>query len=117
MMSDYSRSLGNAVKLARGRRGISQRELADAANIDPQTVLKIENYKGNPTLEVLYALVRTLDIDSREIFYPEIGRDSPALDQFRLMIECCGEHEAEMIVPILQAVLKVIRANDLVTIE
>lgn len=46
-------------------------------------------------MEVLYALVRTLDIDSREIFYPEIGRDSPALDQLRLMIECCGEHEAE----------------------
>ena len=116
-MSDYSHSLGDAVKLARGRQGISQRELADAANIDPQTVLKIENYKGNPTLEVLYALVRALDIDSREIFYPEIGHDSPALDQLRLMIECCSEHEAEMILPILQAVLKVIRANDFVTIE
>ena len=40
-MPDYSRSLGDAVKRARGRQGFSQREVAEAANIDTQTVLKI----------------------------------------------------------------------------
>ena len=116
-MPDYSRSLGDAVKRARGRQGFSQREVAEAANIDTQTVLKIENYKGNPKLEVLYALVRALNMDSREIFYPEIEHESPAMDQLRLMIECCSEQEAEMIIPILQAVIKVVRAKDPVTLE
>lgn len=116
-MLNYARSLGDAVKRARGRQGLSQREVADAANIDPQTVLKIENYKGNPKLEVLYPLVRALNIDSREIFYPEIERESSAMDQLRLMIECCSEHEAEMIVPIIQATIKVIRAKGPITIK
>ena len=66
---------------------------------------------------MLYALVRALNMDSREIFYPEMERESPAMDQLRLMIECCSEQEAEMIIPILQAVIKVVRAKDPVTIE
>ena len=43
------------------------------------TVLNIENYKGNPKMEVLYPLVRALKMDSREIFYPEILQDSAAI--------------------------------------
>ncbi len=116
-MPDYSHFLGDAVKRARGRQGFSQREVADAANIDTQTVLKIENYKGNPKLEVLFSLVRALNMDSREIFYPEIERKSPALDQLRLMIERCSDHEAEMLIPIFQAVINVIRAADSISIE
>ena len=50
-------------------------------------------------------------------YYPEMERESPALDQLRMMIECCSEHEAEMIIPILQAVIKVLRAKESVTIE
>lgn len=78
-MPEYSRPLGDAVKRARGKLGLTQSEVADAANIDVRTVLNIENYKGNPKLEVLYPLVRVLKIDSREIFNPEISREMPAL--------------------------------------
>lgn len=70
-MQDYARSLGDAVKRARGKLDLTQNEVADAAGIDSRTVLNIENYKGNPKLEVLYPLVRALKIDSREIFYPQ----------------------------------------------
>lgn len=45
-MPEYSRPLGDAVKRARGKLGLTQSEVADAANIDVRTVLNIENYKG-----------------------------------------------------------------------
>ena len=80
-MPDYSRVLGDVVKVAREQAGLTQAELATAINRDTRTVLNIENYKGNPKLEVLYPLVRALRIDSREIFYPEMRCDSPALRQ------------------------------------
>ena len=99
-MQEYSRSLGDVIKRARGKLGLTQNEVADAADIDVRTVLNIENYKGNPKMEVLYPLVRALKIDAREIFNPEIQRESPALRQLRLLIEECSEEEAEAIIPV-----------------
>ena len=102
-MSDYAHTLGDAVKRARGKSGLTQSEVADTADVDVRTVLNIENYKGNPKMEVLYPLVRVLKIDAREIFYPEIHRKTPALCQLRLLIEDCDEEEAAAIIPIFNS--------------
>ena len=84
-MHDYVHTLGDAVKRARGKLGLTQNEVADKADIDVRTVLNIENYKGNPKMEVLYPLIRVLQIDAREIFNPEMQRKSPALQHLRLL--------------------------------
>ena len=116
-MQEYSRPLGDVVKRARGKLGLTQNEVADAADIDVRTVLNIENYKGNPKMEVLYPLVRALKIDAREIFNPEIRRESPALRQLRLLIEECSEEEAAAIIPVFQAVLTALRDQNATPIE
>ena len=74
-----------------------------------RTIINIENYKGNPKLEVLYPLIRSLKIDAREIFYPEMQRESPALRQLRLLVEDCSEEEAATIIPVLQSVVAALR--------
>ncbi len=108
-MHNYSRPLGDAVKRARGKLDLTQSEVADLADIDVRTVLNIENYKGNPKMEVLYPLIRALKIDAREIFNPEIRRESPALRQLRVLIEECSEEEAAAIIPVLESVLAALR--------
>ena len=105
-MPDYSRVLGDVVKVAREQAGLTQAELATAINRDTRTVLNIENYKGTPKL---YPLVRALRIDSREIFYPEVRCDSPALRQLRLLVADCSDEEATAIIPVLQAAIKMVR--------
>ena len=116
-MHDYSRPLGDAVKRARGKSGLTQNEVADMADVDVRTVLNIENYKGNPKMEVLYPLVRALKIDAREIFNPEIRRESPALRQLRVLIEECSEEEAAAIIPVFQSVLTALRDKNALPIE
>ena len=116
-MSDYAHTLGDAVKRARGKSGLTQSEVADAANVDVRTVLNIENYKGNPKMEVLYPLIRVLKIDVKEVFYPEIQRESPALRQLRLLIEECTEDEAASIIPIFNSVLSVLRERNATQIK
>lgn len=111
-MPEYSRPLGDAVKRARTELSLTQNEVADAADVDVRTVLNIENYKGNPKMEVLFPLVRVLKIDAREIFNPEMKRDSPALRQLRVLIEECTEDEAGVIIPVFQAVLNALRNQD-----
>ncbi len=116
-MQEYSRPLGDAVKRARGKLGLTQNEVADAIDVDARTVLNIENYKGNPKMEVLFPLVRALRIDAREIFNPEMQRESPALRQLRLLIEECSESEAAAIIPVFAAVLNALRDQNATSIE
>ena len=116
-MSDYAHTLGDAVKRARGKSSLTQSEVAAAANIDVRTVLNIENYKGNPKMEVLYPLIRALKIDAREIFNPELQRESPAIRQLRLLIEDCSENEAASIIPIFNSVLSALRERNATQIE
>ena len=42
-MLEYTRPLGDAVKRARDELGITQRQVAEAADVDVRTVLNIEN--------------------------------------------------------------------------
>ncbi len=69
-MYPFMKALANAVKSARGKHEITQRQLAELADVDIRTVLNIENDRGNPKLKVLFPLVRALHIDANEIFYP-----------------------------------------------
>ena len=108
-MPDYSKPLGDVIKSARKRMDLTQNEVADSIDVDVRTIINIENYKGNPKLEVLYPLIRSLKIDSREIFYPEMQRESPALRQLRLLVEDCSEEEATTIIPVLQSVIAALR--------
>ena len=116
-MSEYSRSLGDAVKRARGKAGLTQNEVAEAIDVDSHTILNIENYKGNPKMEVLYPLIRALKIDAREIFNPEIHRESPSICTLRLLIEECSEEEATAMIPIFQAVLSALRDKNALPIK
>lgn len=116
-MSDYAHTLGDVVKRARGKLNLTQSEVAASANVDVRTVLNIENYKGNPKMEVLYPLIRTLKIDAREIFNPELKRESPAIRELRLLIEDCNEEEAISIIPIFNSVLSVLREHNATQIK
>ena len=108
-MPDYSKPLGDVIKSTRKRMDLTQNEVADSIDVDVRTIINIENYKGNPKLEVLYPLIRSLKIDAREIFYPEMQRESPALRQLRLLVEDCSEEEAATIIPVLQSVVAALR--------
>ena len=108
-MPEYSKPLGDVVRSARKRMDLTQNEVADSIDGDARTIINIENYKGNPKLEVLYPLIRALKIDAREIFYPEMQRESPALRQLRLLVEDCSEEEAATVIPVLQSVVSALR--------
>ena len=115
-MPEYSKTLGDVIKASRKRMDLTQNEVANSIDVDVRTVINIENYKGNPKLEVLYPLIRSLKIDAREIFYPEMQRESPALRQLRLFVEDCSEEEAATLIPILQSVVSALRDKNAISI-
>lgn len=110
-MQEFSQPLGDAVKKARGELGLTQNQVADQIDVDVRTVMNIENYKGNPKMEILFPLIRALKIDSREIFHPEIRLDNPAVSKLRLLIEQCSEDEAAALIPIIESILSALRTG------
>jgi DNA-binding XRE family transcriptional regulator len=116
-MYEFSRPLGDVVKRARGELGFTQNQVAEKVNVDVRTVMNIENYKGNPKMQVMFPLVRSLKIDAREIFNPEMKRDDPAIRQMRFLIESCSEQEATALIPIIESVLSVLRTGNAAPIK
>lgn len=110
-MREFSRTLGDAVKRARGRLDLTQAQVASKIDRDTRTVMNIENYKGNPKMEVLYPLIHALQIDSREIFNPEMERETPSIQRLRSLMAECDEQEAATMIPVVEAVLSALRAN------
>ena len=94
-MQVFSRPFGDAVRTARIERGYTQKQLAEKIDVDERTISSIEKYEANTTMEILYPLIRVLKIDPREIFIPELGRESKAHYQLRLLLDNCNEAEVE----------------------
>ena len=109
---ECSKILGDAIKRARGKAGLTQQELSDKSGIDRRTIINIENYHKDSKFSSIYDLVRSLKIDSREIFYPELHRDSPSLRQLRVLIEECSEEEATALIPVLESLITALRNNN-----
>ena len=57
------RGLAQSVKLRRKELGLSQEDLADLAEIDRTYASQLERGVANPSLEVLYRVARSLEIE------------------------------------------------------
>ena len=116
-MSEFSHPLGDTVKKARKKMGLTQNQVAVLINSDERTIMNIEKYKANTTMEVLYPLIRLLRIDTRDIFCPEMDKGSLAHYELQLLINDCSEEEAAALIPVCQAVISALRANDGIPIK
>lgn len=65
------RQLGANVRRWRTRRGWTQDQLAEEANISAKFVGEVERGEDNPSLETLWALICALRIDWRDLLDEE----------------------------------------------
>ena len=110
-------SLGCIVKEARLRLGYTQSQLAEKVGVEVRTVMHIENGIGNPTWEVVFPLIRALEIDPRAIFYPELNREDEATSHMQILLSKCSEDEIKSLIPICEAVLGVFNNRGSIPIE
>lgn len=116
-MQEFSYPLGNTVRAARIELDLTQSQVAEKIDVDVRTVLNIENYKANPKMTVLFPLIRLLKIDPKEIFYPELKRESTFIRRLRYAIEDCSEQEAAALIPVIESVLSALRSDKHLSIE
>lgn len=109
-MADYSKALGDCVHKRRKQLGWTQAQLAEKIGVTEQTVRKIEYYHANPQMDILFELVRCLQIDPYAIFYPQTSVDAPATRKMSILLADVDNAEVEELLPIVQASLKLLKA-------
>jgi DNA-binding XRE family transcriptional regulator len=62
LVSDFTKALGRAVEFARRRRGWTQDQLADRADLNRGYLGGIERGERNPTLDIIVKLAAALDM-------------------------------------------------------
>ena len=60
----------NRIKAVLAEKDIQQKELAKRVGLAPNTITRICNNEGQPTLKRLYKIAKALDVDIRELLVP-----------------------------------------------
>lgn len=90
-------TLGDIIKTAQQRAGITNEELADKVGVSERYIYRIENEGKKPSFDVLYKLVRELSIAPDSIFYPEKDQKDSEIESFVRMLYNCDERSMQII--------------------
>lgn len=95
--------LGNVVRASRKSRHLSQEALAERIGVCKRTIIDIENNIGNPKFEILYPLVRELDLPLYQVFYPEISENFELKNILFQELNNCSEYEIRIILSLVKS--------------
>ena len=111
MMYEFSQPLADALKRERGKRKLSQDQVAELACIETANITKMEtpSRNANPELATLYPVVRALNIDPQEFFYPGLKLDNPRIRVLQQLISDCTDEEADSLIPIVRELIRFMR--------
>ena len=110
-MQEYVRVLGDIVKQSRVDLKLTQSKLAEIIDSNERTIANIERYQGNPKMEVLWPLIRALDIDANTIFYPEQAKDTNEMARIHMLLSRCSAEEINLLLPICESILETFRST------
>lgn len=97
--------LGGVIKTARQANGFTQAQLAERLGITARYLIAIEKGNQTPSYNLLFRLIRELEIPADSIFYPEQGYDRAEAERLWLLLEKCDEREISAITATLQTLL------------
>lgn len=106
-MQNSNDILGDLIKSARRKAGITMEALADKIGITERYLYRIENEGQKPSFDILYKLIRELAIPADSVFYPEKRTKSSETEQLIYLLYQCNESSQT----VLKATINALIAN------
>lgn len=100
--------LGHIVKTARKCNDLTREQLAEKLGITPRYLMSIENENKKPSYDLLFRLIRILDISSDSIFYPEKQHADPITEQLVHKLRLCDKRGLKIIQATLTEIIETI---------
>lgn len=96
--------LGNSIREARIQKGYSQEELSEKVGVTPTHIKHIESGHRQPSVPLLYSLVKILDLSLDNIFFEK--NTSETYNDIQILLSDCTENQLELIKEIIIAIKK-----------
>ena len=96
-MHSPNKRFGQQIKKARMRSNLTIEALADNVGVSERYLYRIENEGKTPSFEVLYKLIRCLNIPPDLIFYPEKPSNQSEIEDLVRMLYNCNERDLEIL--------------------
>ena len=97
MVHTETETLGDIIKAARQKSGLTIEELANRLDITERYLDRIENQGKKPSFDILYKLIRELGISPDLIFYPERSDQDSEIEDLIRRLYNCDERSLEVI--------------------
>ena len=104
-MEKLMNSFGQSIKDARQAAGLTQENLAEQSGITTRYIMAIENENKQPSMKVLFKLIRALKISADTIFFPEIQHTDKKKEHLIHMIHLCDERDLQVVAATIKALL------------
>lgn len=104
-MDDLLNTYGQTIKEARQAAGLTQEGLAEQTGVTTRYIMAIENENKQPSMKVLYKLIRALKISADTIFFPEIQHTDKKKEHLIHMIHLCDERDLQIATATIKALL------------
>ncbi|WP_270195532.1 helix-turn-helix domain-containing protein [Faecalibacterium prausnitzii] len=101
MPEDIFLHLGQRIKEAREKCGLTQQELADQTGRGLRYLQDIEKGRKNPSFDVLASFIRRLGIFADELFYPGASEQEKQVQYFMGKFLACTEEKRQIILKTL----------------
>lgn len=98
--------LGRVIKSARIRNQFTAEELAVKVDVTERYIYRIENDQKIPSFNVLFSLIRELNISPDLIFYPEKDCKENEMDDVIRMLYKCNDKSMAVIRVAVKALLE-----------
>ena len=85
---------------------MTQKQLAERLSISPHYLMSIENKQQIPSGDLLFRIIRELDISADTIFYPEQDYGCELVNRLHILLGKYEEHDLELIIAMLQTLLQ-----------
>jgi len=105
-VQQVSDKLGSAIKAVRNERHLTQKQLAERLFITPHYLMSIENKQQIPSCNLLFRIIRELEISADTIFYPEYNHDHALVKKLQILLSRCDEKDIKVITATLQSLLE-----------
>ena len=98
--------LGTAIRAARLKKGYTQEQLAEIAEITPTHEKHIESGHRLPSVEVLFSIVRALDMSFDNVVFPEQEAGNERTNELQILLNQCGERELSVLLDVARSLLQ-----------
>ena len=91
---------------ARQEANIIMEVLTGKIDVTERYLYQFKNENKNPSFDVLYRLIRELNISPEEIFYPEKSSKDSEIEEILRMLSACNEQSLDVVKATAKALIE-----------